>query len=59
MDVHSPLYLLTLSDRFSNKNTHCIPKYRGRPIMNGTSVIKGTKYAWNADYKGGHICLEH
>ena len=31
----------------------------GGPIMKGTSVIMGTRYAWNIDNKGVHICLEH
>ena len=26
--------------------------------MKGTLVIIGTRYAWNIDYKGVHICLE-
>ena len=26
--------------------------------MQGTSVIIGTKYAWNNDYKGDQVCLE-
>ena len=26
--------------------------------MQGTSVILGTKYAWNIDNKGDQVCLE-
>ena len=26
--------------------------------MQGTSVIIGTRYAWNIDYKGDQVCLE-
>jgi hypothetical protein len=42
----------------SNASLHFVETYRGRLGMQGTSVIKGTRYAWNIDNKGDQVCLE-
>ena len=37
----------------------CVGFYRGRLGMQGTSVILGTRYAWNIDNEGDQVCLKH
>ena len=57
------LIILVLLEIFSERDQACLPYFQnlqgGGLGMQGTSVIIGTRYAWNNDHNRNQVCVEH